>query len=128
MVDWHKGIISGYRCETVDLIREHCLCYNDIFDTAILFGSTARDDYHSDSDIDILVLSNRLTSMKLLRCRRFNDFVEGLYDLVEDKIEFDIVSFGRNELKNFKRSQLYRNVLFDGVKFYDIGLNLAGVE
>lgn len=119
MKRWTEDLEFGTRTELVRKLKSFCNTFGDVFDNIILFGSTARCEATRSSDIDIYVDSTKLTSTQLVRDKRFNEFVLGLHDIVKDEIEFDILSFGRNELKSFRDSTLYKQIEKDGVIFYD---------
>ena len=108
------GVRSNLISEIKSIIEE----YNDIINTAILFGSTARNDYTDDSDIDLFLTSDKMTSTQLVRHSRCLDLVDRLYNLIVNtqfKLEYDLLFYGKNELKNVKSSLLYKQVEKDGV-------------
>lgn len=119
MKRWSFDLIKGIRCDIIKNIKDYSLNFKGVFDTVILFGSIARNEYNEKSDIDILITSNNMTSTQLVRSKEYMEFILGLYRLVDESIEFDIVSFGRNELRGFKDSLLYQQIMKDGVVFYD---------
>lgn len=120
MRTWNSNIMLNGREDMIEQIRELCKEYAEgLFDRAILFGSTARGENTDKSDIDIYIESRYLTGTKLLTNRKFVEFRLKLYDVTNDTIEFDLLSYGRNELKSIRNSLLYQQVEKDGVILYD---------
>lgn len=120
MRTWNSNIMLNGREDMIEQIRELCKEYAEgLFDRVILFGSTARGENTDKSDIDIYIESRYLTGTKLLTNRKFVEFRLKLYDVTNDTIEFDLLSYGRNELKSIRNSLLYQQVEKDGVILYD---------
>lgn len=80
----------------------------------ILFGSRARQDFHADSDWDILVLMDKdkisLADEQSLR--------HSLYDIELDTGEvLSLLIYSKNEWNNkLKVTPLYKNVKKEGIK------------
>lgn len=120
MRTWDNSIMLNGREDIIERIRELCKEYAEgLFNRAILFGSTARGESTEESDIDIYIESPYLTQSKLVNHKNFYKFTEDLYDITDDEIEFDILAYGRNELKSIRNSLLYKQVEKDGVILYD---------
>jgi predicted nucleotidyltransferase len=87
----------------------------------ILFGSVARDEATSYSDIDLYVESDTMTTGKLNTCKRFKDFHKDLYSSFEGT-EFDILSYGgTRDIALVKKTPLWEQIKKDGVVLYDKG-------
>lgn len=116
---WNKLLDFKERTDMVELIKNYVQDYSDIFSKVILFGSTARGNFSTNSDIDIYIESSFYTTTTLLRLNRFREFTIGLYSLFDNNFEFDLLSFGRNELNSSHNSILYKCICEDGVILYD---------
>ena len=79
----------------------------------ILYGSRARGDERSDSDWDILVLTEYSMNIKIER-----EFREKLYDLELNTGEsFSIFIYSKNDWQTKQRiTPFYQNVIQEGVR------------
>lgn len=114
-----EGIDLGVRRE---LIGRICACLREhtgICERVIMFGSTSRGDYSEDSDIDLIFISENVTTSKIYRSKVLRPLLYELYVIVGDYIEFDILYMGRNELKRFRESSLYGEICKDGIVLYE---------
>jgi predicted nucleotidyltransferase len=78
-------------------------------DRAVVFGSRARGDYKYNSDIDIAVLGDNITS------RDFNSICDGLNQL-NTAFTFDVLN-----MKNISKKGLKDNIEREGIVIYDAG-------
>jgi len=93
--------------------RELLSIYRDRLKKLILYGSFARGDYKKDSDIDIILLLDRLTDIHDERAR-FSSVIGELslkYDTVISVIPFDYSEF------RSKKTPLILNVNKEGILF-----------
>lgn len=116
---WSSDLDFRDRTQVVRQIRDLCAEYSDIFSFVALFGSTARNEFTMGSDIDLYIESEYLTGTKLLTYKRYREFEYALFDIVLESIDFDLLSYGRNELKSIRGTELYRQVTKYGVILYD---------
>ena len=79
----------------------------------ILYGSRARGDERTDSDWDILILTDY--SVNLQTERKFRD---NLYDLeLETGEPFSVFAYSKNDWQNKQRiTPFYQNVTQEGIK------------
>ena len=84
--------------------------------TIILFGSYARGDYNLASDIDLIVISDRLKGNPLERTKK-------LYELNSDFLSLDLLAYRKKEflkaLESLSPSAL--DAMVEGKVFYDNG-------
>ena len=66
-----------------------------------IFGSRARGDYRSNSDIDIAIVSNVIRS-KLFQSKDYKEFTNKLYNIDLEQ-DYDILQF--NSLKTIRESK-----------------------
>lgn len=119
MVNWSSDLDFKERDIIVEKIKDFSLKFTDVFDKIIIFGSTARGEATTTSDIDIYVESDSLTTTQFARSKELREFCLGLYKIgVDTHTEFDILSFGRNELKALRSSLLWKQIEKDGVILY----------
>ncbi len=76
-------------------------------DQALIFGSRARGDYISTSDIDLVIVGQNLDSTQLNLIKNDLDCLNTIYS-------FDIIN-----LKNINKEKLKQNIAEEGVLFYD---------
>ncbi len=92
--------------------------YSDIFDKVILFGSVARDENTSKSDLDLYIELGAITILGLGKSKQYAAFLAELYDTVTFE-DYDILEFSRGELKQVHQSLLYKEIQKDGIIIYD---------
>ena len=96
----------GLKEKTVKDIKQLLSKYEEVIDKAVVFGSRARGDYKRESDIDIAIFSNNITSSQLNMLR--NDFDE--LDII---YKVDIVNFNK-----LTKAELKENILKDGIVIF----------
>lgn len=120
MREWSESLRFNGREDLVSELRGICENYSDIFDFVVLFGSTARGDCLDSSDIDLYIESDTLTTTKLLRDIKFDKFTLDIYSILgTKKMDYDLISKGKNEIKYSRNSSLYNQITKDGVILYD---------
>lgn len=82
-----------------------------------LFGSKARGDFNEDSDIDLLVVLNHLTSEKRGVIRRMAAHVSLNYDVL---FNTHLYEKGRWDAIVAQRDTLWREVQRDGIPLRDL--------
>lgn len=118
MKNWDASMTLNGREDIIRQIKDLCYDFKNIFTRVVLFGSTARGECEKDSDIDLYIESEYMPTGKLLTDKNMFQFHSKLWDLLGD-IEFDLLPYGRNELKAIKNSPLYKQVEKDGIVLYD---------
>lgn len=118
MRKWNDDIILNGREHAIKQIRDLCYDFKDIFTLVVLFGSTARGECDINSDIDLYIESEYLPSGKLLASKEMYNFHSRLWEILGN-VEFDLLSYGRNELKSIRGSVLYKQIEKDGIILYD---------
>lgn len=118
MRTWDSDIMLNGREDMVRKIKDLCSDFSDIFSLVVLFGSTARGECDADSDVDLYIESKYMPTGKLLTNKEMFAFHSRLWDILGD-IEFDLLSYGRNELKSVRNSLFYKQVEMDGIILYD---------
>ncbi len=100
----------------IELIKEKVLNEKGInLSQIILFGSYARGDYNSDSDIDLLFVTK--DNVKSVRTIKYK-----IEKILDDRIyPLDILVYRENDIKNRKDiiGTLPYNVLKEGKVLYD---------
>ena len=102
-----------------DLMNEFIIALeNDLHDNlraVILFGSYARGDYETDSDIDVCILLTNVSQDATRRVRRLASRVGLRYDTMVSSFIMDVKTFER-----YKHIEpIYKNILEDGYFYYD---------
>lgn len=96
---------------------------NDLFNKIIVFGSTARGDYRSDSDIDIYFEST-LPISRLSSSKKYQELEDRVYDIIYDYnsnkkiggcIEIDSLIINPSEVKSFKKSSIWGSIEKEGI-------------
>ena len=89
--------------------------FGDKLKKIILYGSYARGDYDSESDVDILVLidDNNLYQYRIIRNKIVSDFLEEFDFIVSIRINDEHIF---SDYKNI--IPFYKNVLKDGIFLY----------
>ena len=100
--------------EVVVRLKDIVPKYSDIFDKVILFGSVARNENTSKSDLDLYIELGAITILGLGKSKQYAAFL----DTVAFE-EYDILEFSRGELKQVHQSLLYKEIQKDGVLIYD---------
>lgn len=85
-------------------------------DKIILFGSYARGDNRTDSDIDILILKKGLKNERELTSRLYMDFFDKKIKMPVDLIAIDYDRY--NELNN-DIGYIYRTIKQEGKTLYE---------
>lgn len=119
MKKWSSSLNFNGREDLVYQIKNICERYSNIFDLVVLFGSTARGTCSDDSDIDLYIESNVLTTTRLLKSNDLDNFTLEIYGIID--MEYDLIIKGRNEISNVRKSLLYNQIDKDGVILYDKG-------
>ena len=101
-------------CEYVEEVRK---IYGKYLKSVILYGSYARGDFRSDSDIDIMILVD-LTDMQI---KDFRHQLSGITYDFNEKYDLDIRPIAKSNA-HFKKwlgvYPFYTNVQKEGVKLY----------
>ncbi len=118
MRTWDNTIMLNGREDMIKQVRELCHNFNHLFSLVVLFGSTARGESTVDSDVDLYIESEYMPTGKLLTNKEMFDFHSKLWSILGD-VEFDLLSYGRNELKSIRNSLFYKQVEKDGIILYD---------
>ena len=106
----------------VKMLREICKSYSDIFGKVILFGSYSRNEQSETSDIDLYIESKyeNMTTYKLGTNKRYREFKYQLNDVFSNQI--DLLAYGgKRDIKNIKKSPLWKQIETDGIIIYDQG-------
>jgi predicted nucleotidyltransferase len=85
-------------------------------DKIILFGSYARGDYRSGSDIDILILKKGLTNERDITSRLYLDFFNKKITIPVDIIAVDYDKY--NKL-NYDIGYIYKTIKQEGKILYE---------
>lgn len=118
MKNWDADILFNGREDVIKQIKELCCDFHHLFSLVVLFGSTARGECNANSDIDLYIESKYMPTGKLLTDKKMFDFHSKLWDILGD-VEFDLLSYGKNELKSVRNSLFYQQVEKDGIILYD---------
>lgn len=82
----------------------------------ILFGSIARGRYHRDSDLDLIVLSNKFKTMSFMKRLEFLSKARGRKHL---DMAMDILGYTPEEFKEIsKESVVLKEAARDGIVVY----------
>ena len=80
--------------------------------TAILYGSEARGEAHSDSDIDLLILVDK----EKLTLKEEQEITYPLYDEIDTGVMINPIVISRKKWEDLKsRSLFYYNVMKEGI-------------
>ena len=105
--------------EAIEILNEACERCKTVFGelkSAYLYGSYARGDYHSESDVDILLTVDK-SQEQISRCRM------AVAEIASDlSLEYDVtVSMSVKSAELFERYQnvlpFYQNVIKEGVEY-----------
>lgn len=96
----------GLKDSVIIKIKNILYKYEEI-EKALIFGSRARGDYKTTSDIDIAIFSKNITSTRLNLLRNEFEELDIIYTI--DVVEFYKTS--KEELKN--------NIINDGIAIFD---------
>lgn len=107
-----KAVTDKQRAAIQKLLERLRLQYSERIRSTILFGSVARGDFRSDSDIDMLVIADKIDS----------DFKWKVWEIGADvSLEFDVI-FNlrvyprvRWEHLGVQRKPLWRNISREGI-------------
>ncbi len=104
--------------EVIDVLKEYSKAVSSKLGkfTGILYGSMARGDYNIWSDIDFLVISDKLPENPLKR-------LEYLYSLTDTDTPIEVKGYTRNEFLKMieKRNPLALDALVEGKVIVDDG-------
>lgn len=111
--EWPKAATPRQRAATDELLRRLSAKYPGRILSTVLFGSVARGDFTSDSDIDVLVVTDKLGP----------DFKWDLWSVgSEVSLEFDVI-FNLHlypralwDSLRAKKKTIWRNVERDGIE------------
>ena len=110
---WPKKATAHQRAATDELLRRLRAKYPRRILTTVLFGSVARGDFNPDSDIDVLIVADRVDT----------DFKWDVWGIgAEVSLEFDVIfnlhvySGARWQWMRENRRTLWQNVQKDGVE------------
>ena len=110
---WPKRATARQRAATDELLRRLHTKYPHRMLSSVLFGSVARGDFTSESDIDVLVVADRVDT----------DFKWDVWGIgAEVSLEFDVIfnlrvySGARWQWMRENRRTLWRNVEKDGIE------------
>ncbi len=97
-----------------EIHKHSCVLFDDRLVSVLLYGSYARGDYDSESDIDIMILADIEPDSVTEYMRKLRDAVYML------EIENDcVISLCITPVSNFEKykkvSPFYRNVLKEGI-------------
>lgn len=91
--------------------------FDDKLSEIILFGSYARGDYDSESDVDIMILMNISRDEEHLYSHELVKIIENIYDIFGYSLVLSPIVTSNdffNEWKNYL--PFYKNVISEGVK------------
>ncbi len=105
--------------EAIEILAKACVQCKSVFGelkTAYLYGSYARGDFHSESDVDILLTVDK-TQEQISKCRMAVADISSALSL-----EYDVtVSIAVKPAEQFEKYQnvlpFYRNVIKEGIKY-----------
>lgn len=102
-MELHKklGIKKELLTKIIDIISK-----SSNVEKALVFGSRARGDYKSTSDIDIAISGANITSREL-------NIIEDNINLLNTPLDFDII-----HLDKISKKELIENIKKDGVEIY----------
>lgn len=79
----------------------------------LLFGSLARDQVHSRSDLDLLIIKKEVP-------KRFLDRLEEAYALLSPAIDTDLLVYTPEEIEKLKeKNPFIKRVLKEGIVIYE---------
>lgn len=87
----------------------------------ILFGSAARGKRNEDSDVDLLVVADRVES-------RHRDLVRLNRTLARLQVDVDVVLYSEDEVDDWRHvvGHVINEALVDGIVVYDAAKNATG--
>ena len=107
-----KAVTAKQRAAIKKLLERLNAQYGERINTTILFGSVARGDFRSDSDIDMLIVADKIES----------DFKWKIWEIGADvSLEFDVIfnlrvyPRTRWEHLGVQRKPLWRNIEREGI-------------
>lgn len=106
--------------KTINKLQNICESYSDILGLVILFGSFSRKEAKEGSDIDLYIepRSIDITTSKLWKNRRYNDFQKCLFENFPQ--EFDFLAYGgKRDIATIRKTPLWQQIESDGVTIYD---------
>lgn len=103
--DWNT---TGISQRFIYQLREYCRTNNDI-DRVVLFGSRARGDYRTTSDIDLAVFANNCSHSQ-------QNLIEHDISNMLTPLKIDVVFMNR-----LTKDNLLSNIKKDGVVIYEQG-------
>lgn len=117
-----KAVTAKQRAAIQKLLERLRVQYGEYIHSTILFGSVARGDFRSDSDIDMLIIADKIDS----------DFKWKVLEIGSDvSLEFDVIfnlriyPRARWEHLGVQRKPLWRNVEREGIALDFKSLPLA---
>ncbi len=113
--EWPLTVTFKQRAATEDLVRRLHAGYPGRIVSIVLFGSVARGDFTADSDIDVLVVADRVDS----------DFKWDVWGIgSEVSLEFDVILnihvYSQSQWTSLRdrRQPLWRNVEKEGIELH----------
>ncbi len=113
------------------LLKETRMFYGDRLVSVVIFGSVARGTYREDSDLDVLIIAERLPLGRMKRVEEFSLIEEKLEPLIEsmskEGLHTCISAIFKTPEEAKQGSPLFLDLIEDAVILFDRDQFFAGI-